>query len=64
VEGLSGGEAEGGGGARKTTGSGVAPGAWERIGRREKNRDGKGINLRERRSKNNRSGCKKLQKFV
>jgi hypothetical protein len=34
--GLGGGEAEGGGGARKKTTGRVASGAWERIGRREK----------------------------
>jgi hypothetical protein len=49
-------EAEGGCGARKKMGRG---GAW-RVGEdreeREREIDGKGINLRERRSKNNRSG--------
>jgi hypothetical protein len=52
AEGLCGGEAEGGGSARKTTGSGLVP--RERIGRREKER-WMGINLGERRRKNNRS---------
>jgi hypothetical protein len=36
--GLGGGEAEGGGGARKKTGVGGGASVWERIGRREKER--------------------------
>jgi hypothetical protein len=54
VEGLGGRKAEGGGGARKTTGSGVVPRGEDRE-ERKREMDGERINLREGRRKNNRS---------